>query len=148
MATAKKIAPVGKAKTAAAVTGVSARLTGTIGGLSDAIWALREDKRALDEQVAVIEAKIGALSEQLMEKLDAEGTEKGAGKHCSVSITSNVVGNVTDWNALNAYVKKTGYFHLYQRRLSDPAIRELFETKGSIPGVEPFTKRKLNIRSI
>jgi len=148
MATAKKIAPVGKAKTAAAVAGVQARLTGTIGSLSDSLWQLREEKRALDEQVAIIEGKIAAMSEQLMQKLDSEGTEKGAGKHCTVSITSNVVGNVTDWDALNAYIKKTGYFHLYQRRLSDPAIRELFETKGSVPGVEPFTKRKLNIRSI
>ena len=151
MATAalkKSAPPVGKAKTQAAIAGVTARMTGTIGGITDSMWKLREDKRKLEEEIKIIEEQYRSLEEQLMTKLDAEGTEKGSGKHATVSISSSVVGNVTDWDALNAYIKKTGYFHLYQRRVSDPAIRELFESKGSVPGVEPFTKRKLNIRSV
>ena len=77
---------------------------------------------------------------------EAEGTDKGAGKLASASISSVVVGNLDDADKFFAYVKKTGYFHLMQRRLSDPAIRELLASKGSIPGVTPFTKVRLNLR--
>jgi len=32
--------------------------------------------------------------------------------------------------------------------VNDAAARELYETQGSVPGLEPFTRRKLNIRTI
>lgn len=137
------------AKKAAKVAAVTEILlgNGTIGGMTDRLVDLRDKKRELESEITKIEAEFAEISENLMARLDAEGTEKGAGKRGSVSISSSVVGNVTDWDALNAYIKKTGYFHLYQRRLSDPAVRELLESKGKVPGVEPFTKRRLNVRS-
>lgn len=136
--------------TAEAPAKVAAKLgpIGPIGPTIDKLHALREKKRALEAEVKKIEGEYAGLEEQLMEKLSADGLDKATGKAASVSITSNVVGNVVDWDALNKYIKRTGYFHLYQRRVSDPACRELFETKGSIPGVEPFTKKRLNLRSL
>lgn len=119
---------------------------GTIGSMTDKLITLRDKKREHEAEITKIEAEYKEVEERLFEKLDAEGTDKGNGKKGSVSISSSVVGNVTDWEALNAYIKKTGFFHLYQRRLSDPAVRELFDSKGKVPGVEPFTKRRLNVR--
>jgi hypothetical protein len=118
-----------------------------IGPIIDQLHDLRERKRELMKQVEVIEAEYGALEEQLMEKLDKEGTGKGAGTKASASISVSVVGNVTDWDKFHAYVKKTGFFHLFQRRLSDPAVRELFDQGKKVPGVEPFKKRRLNLLS-
>ena len=137
------------AKKAARVAAVTDLLPGvaTIGGMTDKLVVLRDKKREHEAEITKIEAEFNQISEDLIKRLDAEGTDKGAGKRGSVSITSSVVGNVLDWDALFAYVKKTGYFHLFQRRLSDPAVRELFESKGKVPGVEPFTKRRLNVRS-
>lgn len=132
---------------AAIVAGAKAKFAGTIGGLTDQLLTLREEKRGLQDKIDALEQEAKILEEQLMEKLDKEGTDKGSGKLGTCSISSSIVANVVDWDALNAYIKKTGYFHLYQRRVSDPAARELFESKGKIPGVEPFTKRKLNLRS-
>lgn len=136
------------AEKAAAVRKTTNRLKdATIGGLTDQLHDIREKKRALDAQVTAAEAEYKAVEEQLMELLDAQSTDKGSGKKASVSITSSVVAQVDDWDALYKYVKRTGYFHLFQRRVSDPACRELFEQKGSIPGVSPFTRKKLNLRS-
>lgn len=129
------------------VSAVKSRLAGTIGGLTDQLITLREQKRALEEQVKAVEMEIEALSEQLMQKLDAEGTDKGAGKLGSCSISTSIVPNVDDWDAFYAYIHKNKYYHLLQRRTSDAACRELFEQKGSIPGVTPFSKRRLNLRS-
>ena len=118
-----------------------------IGSTIDRMTDLREQKRALEAQVKVIEEEFTDLEEKLMAKFDAEGTTKGAGKKGSASITESIVGAVNDWEKFNAYVKKTGYFHLFQRRLSDAGVRELFEQGKKIPGVEPFNKRRLNLRS-
>jgi hypothetical protein len=41
-----------------------------------------------------------------------------------------------------------GLQQLYYRRVSDPAYRELLETKGVVPGIQPFTKTKLNLRNL
>ena len=118
----------------------------TLGGLIDSMFELREQKRALDAQIKELEAKYIELEDALLAKLDSEGTDKAAGKKATVSVTSSVVGNVTDWEAFGAFVLKNKYLHLFQRRLSDPAVRELFEMKGKIPGCEPFTKRRVNLR--
>lgn len=136
------------AQKAAKIAVVTATLKGeaTIGGMTDKLITLRDKKREHEAEITKIEAEYKEVEERLFEKLDAEGTDKGNGKKGSVSISSTVVGNITDRDALNAYIKKTGYFHLYQPRLSDPAVRELFDSKGKVPGVEPFTKRRLNVR--
>lgn len=118
-----------------------------IGPAIDKLNDLRETKRKLEAQVKIIEAEYSDIEAKLMARFEAEGTTKGAGRNASASITPTVVGNVTDREKLNAFIKKTGYFHLLQGRLSDPAIRELFDKGVKIPGCEPFTKWRLNLRS-
>lgn len=127
---------------------VSPAKLGPIGPAIDKMFDLREQKRELEAKVSKIEAEYALLEGQLMEKMASEGTDKAAGKKAGVSVTTSVVTNVTDWDAFEKYVKRTGYFQLYQRRVSEPAVREVLEKKGSVPGTEPFTKRKLNLRVI
>lgn len=117
-----------------------------IGPTIDKLFDLRESKRKLEEQIGKIEAEYKSLEESLMEKLDAEGSTKGAGRLAGASITSSVVPNVTDWDKFYAYISKTKFYHLLHKRPSDAAVRELFEQGKKVPGVEPFTKRRLNVR--
>lgn len=134
MASSAKVVPINRPK--------------TLGVLIDEIWALREDKRGLEAKVKGIEASIAESEATLMERLDTEGVDKSTGKKASVSISSAVVATIKDWDVFTAYIAKTKYFHLLQRRVSDVAARELFESKGAVPGLEPFTKRKINIRTL
>lgn len=120
----------------------------TMGALIDAIWASREEKRRLAGQIKEVELVIAEYEEQLMERMTAEGTDKAQGSKAGVSISSNTVANVEDWDAFWAFVIKKKYTHLLQRRVSDPAYRELLEAGQNVPGVEPFTKRTLNVRSL
>lgn len=118
-----------------------------IGPAIDTLAELRDKKRKLEAQIKDIETEYAELEQKLMDRLDAEGTSKGAGKNASASITETVVGNLVDFEAFAEFARKKNYMHLFQRRLSDPAIRELFDKGVKIPGVEPFTKRRLNLRS-
>ena len=120
----------------------------TMGALIDSIFLAREEKRRLEAQIKEIEVQIGERQLQLMERMEAEGTDKAQGSRASVSISRNVVADVKDWDAFWTFVIKKKYTHLLQRRVSDPAYRELLEAGQNVPGVEPFTKHTLNVRTL
>ena len=120
----------------------------TLGAASDKIWQLREDKRVLDKQVKAIETEIAALTETIFGMLDEQDTRKAEGKKASVSVNYTEVGNVTDWDAFWPWIAKTKNFHLIQKRVSDPGLREQWTLGKKTPGVEPFTKRSLSINSL
>ena len=120
----------------------------TPGATIDTMWELREKKRALEASVKDVEGQIADLESKLMEDMQANGVDKMTGKHASVSITSTVVADVEDWDAFWAYIHKMKYGHLLQRRVSDPAYRELLDLGKKIPGTQPFTKKRLNLRAL
>lgn len=134
-------------KESKAVAAAKGRLV-PLGALIDALWQKREEKKRAAEVVTKIEEEIALQEEALLARLEAEGTDAAKGKLASVSVGSSVVGNVTDWDAFWAFIFKKKYTHLLQRRLSDPAIRELFEAGTKVPGIEPFTKKRLNVRTV
>lgn len=138
-----------KKEKAVAVAAVTAKLGGdTIGDLIDKAFALRERKKEIEAQLAEIDGQIEGVQEQLMEKLEGQGISQSRGARASCSITKSVTGNVTDWDALWPWIAKNKFFHLVQRRLSDPSYRELLESGKKVPGVEPFTKKRLNLRAL
>jgi hypothetical protein len=134
-------------KMATATKAVKARAP-SVGAVIDQIWAVREEKRRLESQVKEVGLKIEELETALMERLEAEGLDKATGTKASVSVGSSVVADVQDWDAFWAYILKNKFTHLLQRRVSEPAYRELLDAGKKVPGVQPFTKRKLNVRTV
>lgn len=120
----------------------------TLGQRIDALHALRVKKAAAEKIVKNIEDEIKATELDLIEHMDKEATGKAAGKRASVTIQESVVPSVEDWDAFYKYISKMKYFHLLERRPSVTGCRELFDTKGKIPGVVPFTKRRLHVSAI
>lgn len=120
----------------------------SIGDLIDSLHTMREAKRALEAQIKTIEADVLMADEALQERFNAEGIDASRGKLASASISTSVVGVPTDWEAFCAWARKKNYMHLFFRRASDPALRELWEQGVVIPGVDKFLKKKLNVRSL
>ncbi len=120
----------------------------SLGAEIDALYALREKKRGLEAQAKEVEAEAAEIEARLMETLDAQGLAKATGSKASVSTTSTIAANVLDWDSFLAYVYKNKAGHLLQRRVSDPSWREAVELKGSVPGTEPFVKKRLNLRAL
>lgn len=115
-----------------------------IGAKIDTRQALCEDKKCVEALLKKLQEQIDAVESSIFEHLDREGTTNGGGKTATVTVGESVVPNVTDWDAFYKYIARMKYFHLLERRPSTTGCRELFETKGAIPGVVPFTKRRLN----
>jgi hypothetical protein len=120
----------------------------TLGTIIDSLWALREEKRSLEKKITAIEEIIGVSETSLMETMEKEGVAKATGAKATVSVTETVSSKVEDFEKLSGFIKKTGFFHLLQRRVSDEACRELYEQGKTIPGVEKFVKKRVNIRSL
>jgi hypothetical protein len=120
----------------------------TLGQAADKMWLLKDEKKALESQVKGVEAQIKELEETIFGLLDAQDTRKAEGKKASVSINESVVATVEDWEALWPYITKNKYFHLVQKRVSDPGMRELWDMGKKVPGVQPFTKRTLSVRTL
>lgn len=134
--TAKKAAPASK------------RLA-SLGTQIDALYKLKEDLRAIQATETAKKEEIAAAEVVLKETMEREGVDKSTGKLATVSISENQSANVTDWDAVWAYIIKHKATHLLQRRVSDPAIREIVELKGKPPpGIDMFTKRTLNVRKV
>lgn len=132
--------------TSKAAAGKPAVKKASLGLQIDALFKLREKLRSIQAQEKDQMDLISAAEVVLMETMKAEGVDKSTGKLATVSISSTIAANVVDWDTFWAFVYKNKFGHLLQKRVSDPAVRELFETKGKVPGVEPYTKEKLNLR--
>jgi hypothetical protein len=125
----------------------------TIGSLCDAQWEAREKKRALEKEIKAIESEMDQNEEQLIEMLTAQGLDAGKGKKGSVSLGKPSVHFSFDdenngFEKFTQFVAKNKYFHLFQRRISEVAAREIYEQKGVVPGLKPYTKRKLNLTTV
>lgn len=120
----------------------------TTGVLIDNLWAMREKKRELEVQVKEIEMQIKTAQEDLMLHMQTEGIEKATGTKASVSLNSTVVADVQDWDAFWPYIAKNKFWHLVQKRVSDPAYRELLDLGKKVPGVQPFTKHTVLVRTL
>lgn len=120
----------------------------TVGAKIDALHALREEKRGLEELLKAKVQEIDLVENDLIEQMDQQNITKSTGSKATVSISVSVKPSVEDWDAFYAYIHKNKYYHLLERRPSVTGCRELFDHKGAIPGVVPFTQRKLNIRSV
>ena len=120
----------------------------TVGAKIDALHALRGEKRQLEELLKAKAQEIDLAENDLIEQMDQQNITKSTGSKATVSISTSVKPSVEDWDAFYAYIHKNKYYHLLERRPSVTGCRELFDHKGAIPGVVPFTQRKLNIRSV
>lgn len=120
----------------------------TIGVKIDTLQKLREKKRKLEASVKEVADSMSTLEKELMEQMDTEGVMKSTGKLASVSISESVKPSIEDWDLFYGYIHRNKYYHLLERRPSVTGCRELFEKKGKIPGVVPFTQRTINMRSV
>lgn len=99
----------------------------TIGQLIDQLERIRIKYRAQSEIANRLKAEYDDLEQIIEARLFEEGMDKATGKTATVSIKRSIVGTIKDWDALTAFVKKTGYFHLFNHSVGAPAFRELYE---------------------
>ena len=105
----------------------------TIGAKIDQL-ALREQKRALEEQIRQLSGQMDVLENDLIDQMDKEGVSE-IDRQCRDGFHHHLREALVDnWDAFYAYIHRYKYYHLLERRPSVTGCRELLETKGKIPG--------------
>lgn len=109
---------------------------------------VKDQMADLNIQLKYLNQKKDELDRELMMKLDEQGLARTANDQASVSINTDTVPDVLDWDALYAHVTQTGDFSLLQKRVSSAAYKELLKLGENIPGLAPREIRRINFRSL
>jgi len=123
----------------------------TVGSLIDQLHNIRNQKRDLAVREKELNADYEAVETQLMDLMDAEGCIKATGKTASASVTTTRNFSFIKeggFEAFFAYANKIKRPDPVQRRISVPAVRELWSMKGAVPGLTPFEEKKIGLRDL
>jgi len=115
-----------------------------LGVIIEDLGKLKDKQKILTKKLTDLKAEIMAAEGMIIEELDKQGLKKSTGASATVSIITSVKPQVEDWELFYAFIHRRKFYHLLDRRPSVLGCRELFESKGKIPGVSPFTARKLS----
>lgn len=118
----------------------------TIDDLIKERQAVTEQLRAANNLVKQIKEQQDDLDRLLMWKMDKTGVTRVGNDDASVSIGTDVVADVTDWESVYEHIQSTGDFSLIQRRVSSTAYRELLNMGENVPGMQPREIRRINFR--
>lgn len=120
-----------------------------IGKIVDMMHAVREEIRALNNKIKELEELTDTYEKQLMDRLDKDQVEMVRGSLASASITETVVAQIEDFDKFGQWVLRNKALYMLERRVSNGAYRdELNSRPKGIPGLKPFTKRKISLRAI
>jgi hypothetical protein len=107
---------------------------------------LRDRKKDLRDEEKEINGEMNEIEEEFKEYLDREDCDRATYKGFTVYRTKSIVPKVEDWERFWKYVLRQRADYLIERRPSVTGCRELFQTKGKIPGLEPFEKHKIGVQ--
>lgn len=107
---------------------------------------IREEKRKIKAREKELNDEWRTLELEALIRLDDQGMDKASTKRGTISIGENVLPQVVDWDAFGEHIIQTDSLFLLQRRPAAAAYRELLESGETVPGVEPYTQRSINLR--
>lgn len=120
----------------------------SIGQEIDALWELKQKKKAFEAKAELVQEEINAVETALLERMDREQTSAGAGSRAKVTVGELDRYNITDEEAFYRYIKRNNYFHLLEKRASVTGCRELYQRNKLIPGITPYIKRTVKVTAI
>ena len=88
-----------------------------------------------------------ALEAEIAADMERQGLTQTGNDVCTISLKTETVPTVEDWDVLHQHITDTGRFELLQKRMSATAYRELIAMEPSVPSVRSTELTKVNFRS-
>lgn len=121
-----------------------------VGDLLEQMADVKIKRDKLSAQAEPLKEEYDALGEEVMRRLDKEGSTGQKSRRASVSITEIDVPVLNDIEAFTKWATRTKNLHLFTAScVSSPAWREVIQLNAKHtppPGTEVFTKKNLNFR--
>lgn len=119
----------------------------TTGAMIAKLIEIRDRRREIKAEDSELIEQWDALKARALAKMEEEGSNRVSSKDGMIILTETIVPQVDDWDEVETYLKATGDLHLLQRRVATGAYRELIEAGQGVPGIVPFVKKDINVRS-
>ena len=107
----------------------------------------RAKLKVLLEQEKELKQVQNALEAEIAADMERQGLTQTGNDVCTISLKTETVPTVEDWDVLHKHISDTGRFELLQKRMSATAYRELIAMEPSVPGVRSTELTKVNYRS-
>ena len=119
-----------------------------LGELGDAIYAKKQEIAEASAVVDRLDAERRALEDELINRMDEAGTDIVRGDSATISISENIRPQLQDWDTFNKFVLRKKALHLFERRISSTAYKELKESLGgkALPGLSEFDQARLTVK--
>ena len=108
---------------------------------------VRNEIKTLQSQEKQLKAQQRELESQISIRMQEQGLDKISNDICTISLKTEVVPTVEDWDALHQHITDTNQFELLQKRMSATAYRELIASGIDVPGVKSTELTRVNFRS-
>lgn len=115
---------------------------------ADMLYETREARLKLKSEVDTLSELETALREHIINNLPKSQATGIAGKVARATIEQKSVVQVADWDAFYDYIvknRKKGSFALMQRRVSESAVREIWDAGKAVPGCKAFTVKTVSV---
>lgn len=120
----------------------------SLGQLIDSMQKVRQKKRDLEDDLNEVKAEYNQLESEVMRRLKDADLDKASGSLATASIKITVYPTVKNADLFAEYIRANEADYLLTGTPSSPACRELWATGETIPGVEPFEKITINLRTL
>lgn len=117
-----------------------------IGPLIDRMYQIKLYKAGLQKQIDGLNEEYDNIELQVLGMLDDMGLDSAKAETALATKSETSVPVAVDWDALNAYIVENNALYLLQRRPAVTALKELFDSGETIPGVELRPKTTLSLR--
>ncbi len=120
----------------------------SIGLCADLFAEVRELRLAMQKHVDAVKAREKEVKDFIIDNLSKSDDTGAAGRKYRAQIVSKEVPTLKDWDAFTAFVVAHSRFDLLQKRLSDKAVKDLWEDGAEVDGVEKFNAIDVSITKI
>ena len=111
--------------------------------LRDRLRAWQHKKK---EEEAIKKIELEGIEMWLINRADEDGVESFKTRFGTAYKTYSEHYNVADWTTFVDYVKETGNFQLFQKRVTSTAAKEIHEETGELPpGLNFFKEVKMGV---
>lgn len=129
-------------------------MTLNLGELADKIYDLQAEVDKIEAKTkaktAPLKEQIKDLEQQLQLAMQDVGTDVVSGKKSKADIKESLRVNFQDAEEFFKFAIRRKALHMFERRISITAYREMKEILGGkpIPGLSEFQQAKLNVKKL
>lgn len=116
-----------------------------IDGLYEFIKEIEQAQHAVDEMQKLRKKR----EDRILQYMGETGLTLMRGSKATVSASETIRASFSDYDEAIKFIKRKGWWHLFERRISSKAYAEARQALGKpIPGLLEYKQTRLNVRKV